>query len=134
MRLQQMLQRFRKSLAILVERRLNSHDVLHCLTDLFVTHVPPEHIRSDNGSEFTAQAVRQWFERTGVRTLYIQPGSPWENGYCESFNGKLRDEILDREIFYTLREDQVIIEWWRKEYNSFRPYSSLNDRPPAPRP
>ena len=106
--------------------------VLHCLTDLFVTHGPPEHIRSDNGSEFTAQAVRTWLERTGVRTLYIEPGSPWENGYCESFNGKLRDELLDREIFYTLKEAQVLIEKWRKEYNTFRPHSSLNYRPPAP--
>jgi transposase InsO family protein len=89
--------------------------VLHCLTDLFVTHGPPEHIRSDNGSEFTAQAVRQWLERTGVRTLYIEPGSPWENGYCESFNGKLRDELLDREIFSTLKEAQVLIKRWRRE-------------------
>jgi putative transposase len=122
----------RESLAILVERRLNSDDILHCLTDLFVAHGPPEHIRSDNGSEFTAQAVRQWLDRTGVRTLYIEPGSPWENGYCESFNGKLRDELLDREIFYTLREAQVLIERWRREYNTFRPHSSLNYRPPAP--
>jgi putative transposase len=122
----------RESLAIVVERQLNSDDVLHCLTDLFVTHGPPEHIRSDNGSEFTAQAVRQWLERTGVRTLYIEPGSPWENGYCESFNGKFRDELLDREIFYTLREAQVLIERWRMEYNTFRPHSSLNYRPPAP--
>jgi len=122
----------RESLDILVERRLGADDVLHCLTDLFVTHGPPEHIRSDNGSEFTAQAVRQWLERTGVRTLYIEPGSPWENGYCESFNGKLRDELLDREIFYTLREAQVLIERWRMEYNTFRPHSSLDYRPPAP--
>jgi putative transposase len=122
----------RESLDIVVERKLGADDVLHCLTDLFVTHGPPEHIRSDNGSEFTAQAVRTWLERTGVRTLYIEPGSPWENGYCESFNGKLRDELLDREIFYTLKEAQVLIEKWRKEYNTFRPHSSLNYRPPAP--
>jgi len=122
----------RESLDIVVERKLNADDVLHCLTDLFVAHGPPEHIRSDNGSEFTAQAVRQWLERTGVRTLYIEPGSPWENGYCESFNSKLRDELLDREIFYTLREAQVLIEQWRVEYNTFRPHSSLNYRPPAP--
>lgn len=122
----------RESLAIVVERNLKADDVLHCLTDLFVTHGPPEHIRSDNGSEFTAQAVRQWLANTGVRTLYIEPGSPWENGYCESFNGKLRDELLDREIFYTLREAQVLIERWRVEYNTFRPHSSLNYRPPAP--
>ena len=122
----------RESLAIVVERQLGADDVLDCLTDLFVTHGPPEHIRSDNGSEFTALAVRQWLENTGVRTLYIEPGSPWENGYCESFNGKFRDELLDREIFYTLREAQVLIERWRKEYNTFRPHSSLNYRPPAP--
>ncbi|HVN80287.1 MAG TPA: integrase core domain-containing protein, partial [Terriglobia bacterium] len=115
-----------------VERRLNSDDVLYCLTDLFVTHGPPEHIRSDNGSEFTAKAVRKWLERTGVRTLYIGPGSLWENGYCESFNGKLRDELLNGEIFYTLKEAQVLTEKWRKQYNTFRPHSSLNYRPPAP--
>jgi transposase InsO family protein len=97
-----------------------------------VTHGPPEHIRSDNGPEFTAHAVRHWLERTGVRTLFIEPGSPWENGYCESFNGKLRDEVLDREIFHTLREAQVLIERWRIEYNTFRPHSSLGYRPPAP--
>ncbi len=122
----------RESLAMVVERQLNSDDVLHCLTDLFVTHGPPEHIRSDNGSEFTAQAVRHWLERTGVRTLYIEPGSPWENGYCESLNGKFRDELLNREIFYTLREAQVLIERWRMEYNTLRPHSSLNYLPPAP--
>jgi len=122
----------RESLAIVVDRKLGADDVLHCLTDLFVAQRPPEHIRSDNGSEFTAQAVRQWLERTGVRTLYIEPGSPWENGYCESFNSKLRDEVLDREIFYTLKEAQVLIERWRHEYNTFRPHSSLAYRPPAP--
>jgi putative transposase len=122
----------RESLDIMVARKLNADDVLHCLTDLFVAHGPPQHIRSDNGSEFTAHAVRQWLERIGVRTLYIEPGSPGENGYCESFNSKLRDELLDREIFYTLREAQVLIERWRVEYNTFRPHSSLNYRPPAP--
>jgi putative transposase len=122
----------RESLAIVVERKLKSDDVLHCLTDLFLTHGPPEHIRSDNGSEFTAKAVRQWLANTGVRTLYIEPGSPWENGYCESFNSKLRDELLDREIFYNIKEAQVLIERWRVEYNTFRPHSSLNYRPPTP--
>jgi len=122
----------RESLDMVVERRLNSDDVLHCLTDLFVAHGPPEHIRSDNGPEFTARAVRHWLERTGVRTLYIEPGSPWENGYCESFHSKLRDEMLNREIFYTLKEAQVLIERWRHEYNTFRPHSSLGYRPPAP--
>jgi transposase InsO family protein len=122
----------REALAIVVARTIKSDDVLHCLTDLFVTHGPPEHIRSDNGPEFTAKAVRSWLSRIGVKTLFIEPGSPWENGYNESFNGKLRDEVLNREIFYTLREAQVIIERWRKEYNTFRPHSSLGYRPPAP--
>lgn len=122
----------RECLAIAVERRLQSDDVLSCLDELFVRHGPPEHIRSDNGSEFTAGAVRQWLGRLGVRTLYIEPGSPWENGYNESFNGKFRDELLNGEIFYSLKEAQVLIERWRFEYNTFRPHSSLGYRPPAP--
>jgi len=122
----------RESLAMVVARKINSDDVLHCLTELFVKHGPPEHIRSDNGPEFTAKAVRSWLRRIGVKTLFIEPGSPWENGYNESFNGKLRDEVLNREIFYNLREAQVIIERWRQEYNTFRPHSSLGYRPPAP--
>jgi transposase InsO family protein len=122
----------RESLAIVVARKINSDDVLHCLTELFVKHGPPEHVRSDNGPEFTAKAVRNWLERIGVKILFIEPGSPWENGYNESFNGKLRDELLHGEIFYTLREAQVIIERWRQEYNTFRPHSSLRYRPPAP--
>jgi putative transposase len=122
----------RECLAIVVERRLRSDDVLECLAGLFVRHGVPEYLRSDNGSEFTAKAVRQWLARIGVQTLYIEPGSPWENGYNESFNGKLRDERLNGEIFYTLREAQVLIEQWRQEYNTLRPHSSLNNRPPAP--
>jgi putative transposase len=122
----------RECLAIVAERRLNSDDVLHCLTDLFVKHGAPEHIRSDNGSEFTAKVVREWLGHIGVRTLYIEPGSPWENGYNESFNGKLRDELLNGEIFYNLREAKVVIERWRREYNTVRPHSSLKYRPPAP--
>ena len=100
----------RQCLAIVVDRKLNSDTVLHCLTDLFVQHGPPDHIRSDNGSEFTANAVRAWLARVGVKTLFIEPGSPWENGYNESFNSKLRDEILNMEIFYTLKETKVLIE------------------------
>ncbi len=122
----------RVCLAIVVARRLNSDDVLHCLTELFVRHGPPDHIRSDNGSEFTADAVRTWLGRIGVKTLYIEPGSPWENGYNESFNGKLRDELLNGEIFYTLKEAKVLIERWRVHYNTIRPHSSLGYRPPAP--
>ena len=122
----------RECLAIVVERRLQSDDVLSCITELFVKHGPPEHIRSDNGSEFTARVVHQWLKRLGVQTLFIEPGSPWENGYNESFNGKFRDELLNGEIFYTLKEAQVLIEEWRLEYNTFRPHSSLNYCPPAP--
>ena len=122
----------RRCLAIVVARRLTSDDVLQCLTDLFVTHGPPEHIRSDNGPEFVAISVREWLGRIGVKTLYIEPGSPWENGYCESLNAKLRDELLNGEIFTTLREAQVLIENWRRHYNAIRPHSSLGNRPPAP--
>ena len=118
--------------AIVVARKINSDDVLFYLTDLFVKHGPPEHIRSDNGPEFTAKAVRRWLEWIGVKTLFIEPGSPWENGYNESFNGKLRDELLNRKNFYTLKEAQVLIEGWRRAYNTIRPHSSLMYRPPAP--
>jgi putative transposase len=100
----------RRCLAIVVARKLNSDDVLHCLADLFAIYGPPDHIRSDNGPEFAARAVRTWLGRIGVKTLYMEPGSPWENGYNESFNSKLRDELLNGEIFTTLREAQVLIE------------------------
>lgn len=122
----------RECLAILVDRRIRSDDVLDCLTDLFLGYGPPEHIRSDNGAEFTAKVVRKWLANLGVKTLFIEPGSPWENGYNESFNGKLRDELLNGEIFYTLKEAQSLIERWRQEYNTFRPHSSLGYLPPAP--
>lgn len=119
-------------LAIKTRRQLNSTDVLDCLGDLFLKHGAPEHIRSDNGAEFTAIAVREWLETAQVKTLFIEPGSPWENGYNESFNGKLRDELLNGEIFYTLKEAQTVIENWRMHYNTVRPHSSLGYRPPAP--
>jgi len=122
----------RECLAIDVARRLNSDDVLERLAWLFVTRGVPEHIRSDNGAEFAATAVRQWLGRVGVKTLFIEPGSPWENGYCESFNGKLRDELLEREIFYSPEEAKVLIERWRHEYNWIRPHMSLGYVPPAP--
>jgi putative transposase len=122
----------RECLAIDVARRLNSEDVLERLAWLFATRGVPDHLRSDNGSEFTAQAVRTWLKRVGVKTLYIEPGSPWENGYVESFNGKLRDELLNGEIFYTLTEARVLVERWRREYNTVRPHSALRYRPPAP--
>ena len=122
----------RECLAIEVARKLKSQDVLAVLADLFVRHGPPENIRSDNGPEFVAKAVRDWLGRVGVQTLFIEPGSPWENGYCESFNGKLRDELLNTEIFHTLREAQVLIEGWRRHYNAIRPHSAFGWKPPAP--
>jgi putative transposase len=122
----------RECLATLVARKIKSDDVLDQLFNLFVFRGIPEHIRSDNGPEFTARAVRKWLNRLGVKTLFIEPGSPWENGYIESFNGKMRDELLDREIFTTLEEAKILINQWRREYNTFRPHSSKNYRPPAP--
>jgi transposase InsO family protein len=122
----------RECLAALVDRKIKSEDVLEQLFNLFVFRGVPEHIRSDNGSEFTARAVRKWLSQLGVKTLFIEPGSPWENGYIESFNGKMRDELLNREIFTTLAEAKVLISEWRTEYNQIRPHSSLNYRPPAP--
>lgn len=122
----------RECLAIDVGRTLRSDDVLERLAWLFATRGVPDHIRSDNGPEFTAKVVRKWLARLQVKTLYIQPGSPWENGYVESFNSKLRDELLNREVFYTLREAKVLIDRWRRFYNTKRPHSSLGYRPPAP--
>ena len=122
----------RECLAIDVARQLTSEDVLERLSDLFVRRGVPQHVRSDNGSEFTAKTVRDWLARVEVKTLYIEPGSPWENGYIESFNGKLRDELLNGEIFDTLLEAKVLIERWRVHYNTVRPHSALGYRPPAP--
>ena len=122
----------RECLAIVVARWLRSMEVLETLAQLFVTHGVPAHLRSDNGPEFTAELIRLWLEALQVQTLFIAPGSPWENGYVESFNGKLRDELLDREIFYTLTEAQILIERWRRQYNTVRPHSALGYRPPAP--
>ncbi len=122
----------RESLAILVERRITSQNVIDQLFYLFIFRGTPEYIRSDNGPEFTLKAVRGWLDNLEVTTLFIEPGSPWENGYIESFNGKLRDELLNREIFTTLTEAKILIEEWRKGYNQVRPHSALNYRPPAP--
>ena len=122
----------RECLAIDVARSLKADDVLDRLAERFVSRGTPGYLRSDNGPEFTARRVREWLAQVGVETLYIEPGSPWENGYVESFNGKLRDELLNREIFSTLREAQVLIEAWREEYNRRRPHSALGYRPPAP--
>ncbi|MCH8013565.1 MAG: IS3 family transposase [Candidatus Dadabacteria bacterium] len=123
----------RKCLAIRVGFSLKSDDVLDTLSTLFITEGVPGYIRSDNGSEFTAKSLREWIGSIGVKTAYIEPGSPWENGYNESFNGKLRDELLNGEIFYSLKEAQVLIEQWRRHYNEVRPHSSLGYRPPAPK-
>ena len=106
--------------------------MIESLSELFLLRGIPEYIRSDNGPEFTAKAIREWLHRLGTKTLFIEPGSPWENGYVESFNGKLRDELLGMEIFDTLYEAQVVIEGWRQEYNRFRPHSALGYKPPAP--
>ena len=122
----------RECLAIRVARKLNSTDVIDVLSDLFILRGVPGHIRSDNGPEFIAQAVQDWITAVGARTAYIAPGSPWENGYVESFNARFRDELLDGEIFYSLREAQVIIESWRRHYNTVRPHGSINYKPPAP--
>ncbi len=122
----------REALAIRVARRLNSTDVIEALCDLFIVRGIPAHIRSDNGPEFIAAALREWIAAVGAKTAYIEPGSPWENGYVESFNGKLRDELLNGEIFYTLAEAKIVIEQWRRHYNTVRPHSSLGYKPPAP--
>lgn len=122
----------RECLAIDVARRLDSEDVLERLSDLFIRRGVPQYLRSDNGGEFTAHKVTRWLEQVGVQTLFIEPGSPWENGYIESFNGKLRDELLNGEIFETLLEAKVLIERWRQEYNTVRPHSALGYCPPAP--
>ena len=122
----------RECLAIRVDRKLNSGNVIDALSDLFILRGVPSFIRSDNGPEFIAQAVRGWIKAVGAKTAYIEPGSPWENGYCESFNARFRDELLNGEIFYSLREAQILIEEWRKHYNTKRPHSALGYRPPVP--
>ncbi len=122
----------RECLSIRVKRKLNSTDVIDVLTDLFILRGVPAYIRSDNGPEFVAEAVRKWIAAVGAQTAYIEPGSPWENGYVESFNARLRDELLNGEIFYSLKEAQIIIENWRRHYNTKRPHSALGYRPPAP--
>lgn len=121
-----------ESLAIRVERRLKSANVIDVLSDLFILRGGPEHIRSDNGPEFLAKAVQEWIAAVGAKTAYITPGSPWENGFIESFNARLRDELLDGEIFYSFAEAKIIIESWRRHYNTVRPHGSLGYKPPAP--
>lgn len=120
-----------EALMIRVNRKLNSTDVLDALTDLFILRGPPEYIRSDNGPEFIAQKVRDWIVAVGAKTAYIEPGSPWENGYCESFNARFRDELLNGEIVYSLREAQILVEQWRVHYNTVRPHSAIRNNVPA---
>lgn len=122
----------RENLALEVKRRFTSLDVIEVLSDLFITRGLPEYIRSDNGPEFTSKAIQNWLSSLQVGPLFIEPGSPWENGYSESFNGKLRDELLNGELFYTLEEAKIMIERWRVHYNTIRPHTSLGYRPPAP--
>jgi putative transposase len=122
----------RECLLSLVKRRINSQDVILALADLFLQRGMPQHIRSDNGPEFIAKRLIGWLNKLEVKPLFIHPGSPWENGYCESFNGKMRYELLDGEIFYSLVEAQVLIERWRQHYNTVRPHMSLGGRPPVP--
>ena len=122
----------RECLALKVRRNFKAQDVVEVLAEQFLKKGLPVHLRSDNGPEFTAKAVREWLEKFGVKNLFIEPGSPWENGYNESFNGKLRDELLNGEIFTSLKEAQILTERWRREYNEFRPHSALNYQLPAP--
>jgi len=122
----------KECLAIKVGRKMTASDVIDTLADLFIQRGSPKFIRSDNGPEFVAELLRQWLKDLGVQTAYIEPGSPWENGYIESFNGKFRDELLNGEVFDTITEAQVIAEQWRTYYNTIRPHSSLKYRPPAP--
>lgn len=119
-------------LAIRIDRRLRSTDVIDVLSDLFILRGVPEHVRSDNGPEFVAKAVQDWIAAVGAKTAYIAPGSPWENGFIESFNARLRDELLNGELFYSLAEARIVIESWRRHYNTVRPHESLGYKPPAP--
>ena len=123
----------REALAIRLARRLTSSDVIDVLADLFVARGTPTHVRSDDGPEFAAIAVKGWIHGVGAKTAFIEPGSPWENGYVESFNGKLRDELLNGVVFNTLREAQVLIEEWWHHYNRVRPHCSLGTVPQRPR-
>jgi len=119
-------------LAIRIDRKLKSVDVIDVLSDLFILRGIPERLRSDNGPEFVAKAVQDWIAAVGAKAAYIAPGSPWENGFIESFNARLRDELLDGEIFYSLAEARIVVESWRRHYNAKRPHASLGYKPPAP--
>lgn len=122
----------RECLMLKVARNFKAAEVVDALNEVFLVRGAPEHIRSDNGAEFAAKEVKEWLDVLEIKPLFIEPGSPWENGYVESFHGRLRDELLKRELFTTLLEARVLIENWRREYNTVRPHSALNYRPPAP--
>lgn len=122
----------RECLSIHVGRRINSNQLIDVLAEAMIEHGIPDYIRSDNGPEFVAKDLRKWLAKTGAKTLYIEPGSPWENGYCETFNSKMRDEFLNGEIFYSMKEVKVLAERWRVYFNTERPHSALGYRPPAP--
>ncbi len=121
----------RECLAIEVARSFTARHVIEVLRYLFAVRGVPKHLRSDNGPEFVAKELRKWLDQSEVETLFIAPGSPWENGYVESFNGKLRDELLNGEIFLSLEEIRWVIDRWRLDYNHHRPHSSLNYQTPA---
>ena len=123
----------RECLLAKATRSFTHQDVMKHLTDLFCENGVPVHIRSDNGPEFIAKRLRAWLDKLTVKPLFIEPGSPWENGFVESFNGKMRDEFLNGEIIYSLNEAEVLLEQWRIYYNTIRPHSSLDYKPPAPR-
>ena len=121
-----------RQVEVLIGRCLRSLEVIEVLSDAMLFHGIPEHSRSDNGPEMTSKRVRNWLQLIGVQTLFIEPGSPWENGYNESFNGKLRDQLLNGEVFYSFKEATIIIEGWPIHYNTRRPHSALGYKPPAP--
>ena len=121
----------REALAIHVERSITASDLIGVLETVFLTRPAPKFMRSDNGPEFIARAIRAWLQKSGVSTAFIEPGSPWQNAYCESFNGKLRDELLAGELFTSLLEAQVLAESYRREYNTYRPHRSLGNMTPA---
>ena len=122
----------RECLALYVARHITALDVIDVLSDVMLERGIPRFIRSDNGPEFVAKILRNWLKGIGTQTAYIEPGSPWQNGYCESFNGKFRDQFLDGELFYSLSEAKILIEQWRIHYNTVRPHRSIGRRPPAP--
>lgn len=122
----------KECLVAFVDRRICSREIIFILADLFLARGCPKHIRSDNGSEFIAKKLLKWFKTLEIAPLFIEPGSPWENGYCESFNGKMRYELLNGELFYTLKEAQIIIEKWRRQFNTIRPHMSLGYKAPCP--